>query len=257
VRAPASTSAPPPIPAPPSSPPPPPPRLGADAPLVPLAVDGFADAVVSVPVGATTPRPIVVAAHGNYDRPEWQCEVWRPIVKARAFVLCPRGVARPDSPAADDIRFTYVDNRALEKEVDAGLAALRARFAEWVAPGPVLWGGFSLGAIMGVAIATRRPADFPRLALVEGGHDRWTAATAGAFAKNGGLRVLFACGQKACEHAARSVGAHLERSGAASKMVSSPDSGHTYDGAVAEQVAAAFDWLVEGDPRFSSPHGGD
>jgi hypothetical protein len=247
----ATTGAPAPEPPPPApTPPPPPPKLTADGPFVPLAVEGWADAVVAVPLGAESPRPIVIAAHGNYDRPEWQCQVWRAIVRERAFVLCPRGAARPDSPGADDIRFTYGSNALLEKEADAGLAALRARFGEWVAPGPVLWGGFSLGAIMGVAIAGRRPADFPRLALVEGGHDRWTAKSIAGYAKGGGSRVLFACGQKACVHASRSASAQLEKNGVATQIVSAPDQGHSYDGPVAEQVAGAFDWLVEGDARY-------
>src|SRR5262249_55394568 len=140
---------------------PPHPKLEAAAPFVSLAVEGFGDAVVSVPIGADGKRPIVIATHGNYDRPEWQCEVWRELVQARAFVLCPRGVARADSPSHDEVRFTYANNRALEREVTAALAALRARFAEFADDGAVVWTGFSLGAIMGVPIASRAPATFP------------------------------------------------------------------------------------------------
>lgn len=38
-----------------------------------LAVPGFGEAVVYAPQGEG-PRVVVVAAHGNYDRPEWQCD---------------------------------------------------------------------------------------------------------------------------------------------------------------------------------------
>src|SRR5262249_43822053 len=124
--------------------------LEAPAPFLEMEVDGHGTAIVSVPRGATSRRPVLVATHGNYDRPEWQCEVWRGIVGDRGFVLCPRGLARPDSPAADDIRFTYPDNRALEKEIDDDLVELHARFPHHVDPGPMLYAGFSLGAIMGV-----------------------------------------------------------------------------------------------------------
>ncbi len=87
--------------------------------------------------------------HGNYDRPEWQCVVWRGIVGDAAFIRCPRGVPRPDSPSPDDIRFTYASNQALEREIDAGIGALRARFPLFVDDERPLYTGFSLGAIMG------------------------------------------------------------------------------------------------------------
>src|SRR5947209_312381 len=116
-----------------------------------LPVVGFADAIVAAP-RTNEPRPVVVAAHGNYDRPEWQCEVWRGIVGDRAFVLCPRGRPRADSPSPDDVRFTYDGAASLAREVDAGLDALRARYGARVQDGPILYAGFSLGAILGVTL---------------------------------------------------------------------------------------------------------
>ncbi|WP_437734812.1 hypothetical protein [Sorangium sp. So ce1335] len=224
--------------------------LRADAPLVELAVEGFPSAVVSVPIGATARRPVLIASHGNYDRPEWQCEVWRGIAGGDAFILCPRGVARSDSPSASDVRFTYESNARLEQEIDAGLAALRARFPEHVDPGPVLYTGFSLGAIMGSAIAARRAALFPRLVLVEGGHDRWTPATAKAFAEGGGQRVLFVCAQAGCGAAAAAAAARLEKAGVLTRVVRSKEAGHRYDGPVAEETKRALGWAIEGDPRW-------
>ncbi|WP_437636213.1 hypothetical protein [Sorangium sp. So ce854] len=224
--------------------------LRADAPLVELAVEGFPSAVVSVPIGATSRRPVLIASHGNYDRPEWQCEVWRGIAGGGAFILCPRGVARSDSPSASDVRFTYESNARLEQEIDAGLAALRARFPEHVDPGPALYTGFSLGAIMGSAIAARRAALFPRLVLVEGGHDRWTPATAKAFADGGGQRVLFVCAQAGCGAAAAAAAARLEKAGVQTRVVRSKEAGHRYDGPVAEETQRALGWVIEGDARW-------
>ncbi|XXX77965.1 hypothetical protein WMF30_04225 [Sorangium sp. So ce134] len=227
--------------------------LRADAPFVELPVDGFASAVVSVPIGATARRPVLIASHGNYDRPEWQCQVWREIAGGDAFILCPRGVARSDSPSASDVRFTYESNARLEQEIDAGLAALRARFPEHVDPGAVLYTGFSLGAIMGSAIAARRAALFPRLVLVEGGHDKWTPATARAFADGGGQRVLFVCAQAGCGAAAKAAAARLEKAGVLTRVVRSEEAGHRYDGPVAEETRRALGWAIEGDARWSSP----
>src|SRR5688572_17197436 len=59
------------------------PPLEAATPQVDLAVPGHAPAVVSVPVGTTERRPIVVVAHGNFDRAEWQCRTWRSILGNR------------------------------------------------------------------------------------------------------------------------------------------------------------------------------
>jgi predicted esterase len=198
---------------------------------------------------------VVLATHGNYDRPEWQCEVWRGIVGDRAFVLCPRGLSRPDSPSDDDTRFTYKSNQELEKEIEAGLAALRARFGPWIDPGPMIYTGFSLGAIMGVAIASRRngPERYPRMILVEGGFDRWTAANVKAFVAPGGARrILFACGQAGCAQAAKRAAAQLEKAGVATRVVHGKGVGHSYDGPVAEEVKGALGWLLEGDPRFDA-----
>ncbi|WP_437725275.1 hypothetical protein [Sorangium sp. So ce861] len=226
--------------------------LRADAPFVELPVDGFASAVVSVPIGATARRPVLIASHGNYDRPEWQCQVWRDIAGGDAFILCPRGVARSDSPSASDVRFTYESNARLEQEIDAGLAALRARFPEHVDPGAVLYTGFSLGAIMGSAIAARRAGLFPRLVLVEGGHDKWTPKAARAFADGGGQRVLFVCAQAGCGAAAKAAAARLEKAGVLTRVVRSEEAGHRYDGPVAEETRRALGWAVEGDARWSA-----
>ncbi len=221
--------------------------------FVKLEVPGFADAVVAVPVGARDKRRIVLATHGNYDRPEWQCEVWANILQDRHFVLCPRGIARPDSPSQDDVRFTYKTNQELEREVDAALAELRkSRFSPWLREGPPVWTGFSLGAIMGVAIATRRPADFPELVLVEGGVDRFGDDAARTFVKGGGKRVLFACAQPGCARSAQKRADRLEKLGVKTAVVDAGPVGHTYDGPVAAAVARALPAFL-GDEAPRSP----
>ena len=237
---------------PPGSAPSPPPRLDAPAPFADLPVDGFAPAVVALPVGARGRLPVLLATHGNYDRPEWQCEVWREIIGRRGFVLCPRGVARPDSPGGDDIRFTYTNNQALEREIAAAMAALIRRYPDHVDPSAPIYTGFSLGAIMGVSIASRDPSLAMRAVLVEGGHDKWTAPVVKAYAASGGRRVLFACGQGGCVAAARRPAALLEKAGVATRIVHGKGVGHGYGGAVAAEVKSAFDWVVEGDPRWAA-----
>ncbi|HEY3237631.1 MAG TPA: hypothetical protein VGJ84_23120, partial [Polyangiaceae bacterium] len=122
------------------------PPLQAAEPTLALEVPGFRTAVVSVPTGAREPRPVWVALHGNFDRPEWQCGVWREVTGAFPFILCPRGSPRTDAPKSLD-RWTYLGVAQTEKELEAGLEALRSRFTGYVSDGTVVFLGFSLGAI--------------------------------------------------------------------------------------------------------------
>jgi pimeloyl-ACP methyl ester carboxylesterase len=221
-------------------------------PLADLDVAGFQPAVVSLPVGTRGPRPVLVATHGNFDRPEWQCEIWREIVRDAGFVLCPRGVRRDDTlhyPKAE-IRYHYRSNARLEQEIVAGLAALRRRFPGRVDPGPAVYTGFSQGAIMGVPIVKRAPQSYPRVVLLEGGAGGLDGATVKVLAKGGVKRVLFACGQPGCARTAKRVAKQLEAAGIGARVLYAGNVGHSYAELVSRQVRAELGWLVEGDGRW-------
>ncbi len=85
-----------------------------------LEVPGFGKAAVAVPIGASSPRAIVIALHGAADRPEWACSVLRSIAGPAPFVLCPRGVQRTDFPASD-ARYTFGAVDATASELRAAL----------------------------------------------------------------------------------------------------------------------------------------
>ena len=219
-------------------------------PIVPLPVPGFSDAVVSIPLGATSPRPVVVATHGLWDFPEGLCDNWRWIVGNRAWVVCPRGDPMPDKT------FRYKNGPALAKEIDAGLRALEQSYPGYVDDGPMLYTGFSLGAILGVWIISHDPARYPRAVLIVGGEDRWSPLVAAQFVRDGGKRVLFACGLRVRVPGAHRAANVLDRAGASAHVVLGelPDSGqfiHWYNGPVAEETKAELDWLFEGDPRWA------
>lgn len=222
--------------------------LDADGELVSLPVAGFRDAVVSLPLGATTKKPVVLALHGNFDRPEWQCEVWRGIVQNTAFVLCPRGIPRADAAGLD--RWEYGSRKKTVAELEAALAALAERYAEYVDPGPVVFTGFSLGAILGVSIVQSDPKRFARAVLTEGGQRGWSRATAKAFKEGGGERVLFACGQGGCVQNSKTLVALLEKAGLSARVANGGKAGHTYDGSVARAITENWPWLIEDDERW-------
>lgn len=230
--------------------------LTAEGPSIQLAVSGFRDAVVSVPLGARTPRPILVALHGNFDRPEWQCETWRDITKGYSFVLCPRGIPRRDVPAQSDC-WEYGSMDQTDRELEAGLLALRDRFGQYIAAGPVLFTGFSLGAILGVGILKRHPGKYGPIVFSEGGNEGWSMATvkkivpqtddAGTFLP---LRLLYACGQTDCLSKSKATGKLIERAGGQVRVVSGGNVGHMYDGPVAQAIANEWQWLIQDDPRW-------
>ena len=227
------------------------PSLQSDPPIVPLPIAGSPAAVVSVPIGATSPRPIIVATHGMWDFPEGLCDDQRWIFRDTAWVLCPRGRPLPDKT------FRYDSADALAREIDAGVAALAARYPGYVDDGPMLYTGFSLGAVLGVGVVTRSPARFPRAVLIEGGEDKWTPSLARAYARGGGQRVLFACGLRGRLPAAEQAAAWLERAGVGARAVLGKLPGqaqfiHWYNGPIAEATRAAAPWLLGGDPRWTA-----
>jgi len=223
--------------------------LGGD-PFVTLEVAGFGTAVVSVPTSTKRPRPVVLALHGNYDRPEWQCSVWREVVRGRAFVLCPRGIPRRGAAAAAD-RWEYASARAMKSEVEAGVAALRARFGQFIADGPLVFIGFSLGAGYGAPLVQAQPDLYPRAVFIEGGLSAWSATTAKRFATAGGQKLILACGQAGCLAQAKQLGPALTRAGLDTRVGGSARAGHTYDGSVAQVVSENWEWLTADDERFA------
>lgn len=250
------------------------PPLTSPSPTTALAVPGFSDAVAVVPIGATHAAPVVVAVIGIGDTPEEQCAVWRELVGQRAFVVCPRGLPhfvvpdagespeRSDDPDAEEapapspapdvtpkqMGFYQPDVARLEKEIDAAIGALEAKFGRHVAKHDFVYAGFSRGAFLGAQLAPKRADRFKRVILVEGGHSPWTAETAAAFAMGGGQRVLFACGQQSCVDDALGAAALLTKQKVETRTVYGEGEGHDYKKQVKEQIRRSLDWLTEGDP---------
>jgi predicted esterase len=224
------------------------PPLAAPSAAIDLPLRGFLPAIAMIPVGTTAPRPVVVATHGMGGGPQWVCPLWRDLAGADVFVLCPRGQRVPDQPddtPPNDAGYRYPTWDTLDAEIDAGLAALRARFPGRVEDGPVLYAGFSQGANMGVAVMEKRPSRYRRAVLTEGGHWRWTAERARAYAEGGGERVLFACGRASCVKEATASAALLEAAGVKTKLVAAEGAGHVATGAVAAETRGALSWVFE------------
>jgi hypothetical protein len=225
-----------------SAPSPPRPSLAGYSWMEPLDLGGGRRAVVAVPLGATEPRPIVVGVHGAGDRAEWACGGYRIATRAYPFVVCPQGV-----PAGGD-KFSTADSGRLASDIAAAVRVTRERFGRWIAEGPLVYAGFSLGAIHGIPLLAKQASTFPRVLLIEGG--TWTPAQSRAFVEGGGERVMLVCAAPECSGTYGTSRRNLERAGAKVQLVGAGTGRHNLDGSMMSVLAEHWAWLVEGDTRW-------
>lgn len=195
-------------------------------------------AYVAPPVGATGPRPVVVAIHGAVDDPGLICSAWRIVTDVYPFVLCPGGSrVRQDT-------YVWPSSDAIDASIDAALAALRARYGDRVHPGPALYVAFSQGAnLAGPVLGRANRGRFARAVLTEGGYRAFeTAEAARAFSAAGGERVLYTCSQPGCTTSFATSQLPRDRV----KVVYSGAHGHSMVPAVRQSIHDALPWVVEG-----------
>jgi predicted esterase len=207
-----------------------------------LDLPGGYGAFVSVPLGTTEPRPVVVAAHGAGDRAEWACGAWRGVTDAYPFIVCPQGSATG--------RETYYwpSTDYLQKVIDLALAALRLHFGEYVGDGPMTYVGFSAGAIYGAALLTKAPTRFPLAMMSEGGYAQLTEEHfAQAYARGGGRRVLLGCSTGGgCLAKFGEAERQLKRAGVEARINDAGMVAHNLNGTVVTSLRRDWPWLVDG-----------
>lgn len=220
----------------------------ASAQQSPVALDvpGYAPAAV-VPAHGPGPRPVVIALHGNFDRPEGMCAAWDRIVAGRAFVLCPRGIPRTDAPQQD--RWELPEAPALAREVAAARRALAERYPGRVDEGPDVWVGFSQGAHRVAALALAEPARFTRVQLVEGGRPLWNAAAARRLAATD-ARVALVCAMRWCEQRTEALARTLRAGRVRVELERIPAAHHDLV-TMEPAIRRTFEWLVAEEPRFA------
>jgi predicted esterase len=227
-----------------------------DEAFVELAVPGYDTAVVSLPRDTSRRRPLLVAAHGAWDRPEPHCQLWRRVTNAHAFILCPRGRRTNRYVPHEHAAYFYSDHFELAREVLATIHALSARYPGELDASSAVWAGFSQGAIHGALVIALHPALFPRAVLVEGGNgffDEWSPFAARKYARGGGQRVLFGCGSPYCVRTAQRCAGYLERTGVQTFVTHAQGAGHSYGYTMERSLREHFAWLVADDPRWAGP----
>ncbi len=199
------------------------------------------EAILELPFDAVGRRPILVAVHGAGDRPDWACGGWRAIAEGYPFIICPQG-----SPGGGV--YWWRSWKDLERIVDRSLAIVKERYADFVADGPIVLVGFSMGASNVAVLASKRSSDFPFVALVEGAYDTG-GAFANPFAKSGGKRVLLSCSTGNCEGRFASARASIARAHIDVRVSDSGRHGHNLD--KPEAMREPFAWLVRDDSRWA------
>ncbi len=180
-----------------------------------------APVVVTPPLGAVEPRPLVVGVHGAGDRPEWACGGWRLAAEARAFVACPQGSPMPGQS------FGWASPSALARRVDDAVTLTRERYGAHIAAGAMIYAGFSQGATFAEPFLRKNAARFPIVILAEGGYQTSRDPSfARAFREAGGRRIVLVCGSAACFRSAIGARKVLEAAGIEALVVGDELAGH-------------------------------
>lgn len=211
-------------------------------------MQGFGPAQVALPLGATTPRPIVVVLHGARDRAEWQCNSFRGVFGGRVFIVCPQGQAATGEGGL--YGFGSFDETAAE--LRAALTALKARYGKHVAPSPIVLVGYAEGAAFAADLARQEPKFFARVALVNGDPAKLSSLAAKVFIEHGGKRMLFFCTNAECQSSGSERALWLSSRGVAAKSVQA-SVGPYLDAAFTTALQKEIPWLIEGDPRLAPP----
>lgn len=146
--------------------------------------------------------------------------------------------------------YYYPDHLKLSDELTTARLAMVEKHSPALQAGANVYIGYSQGASMGALAVAAHGDLWPKLALVEGGYDAFSAALARTYEGSGGRRVLFVCGTEHCRKLANLSVLSLTRAGVAARLLTAPNAGHRPDGPVAARVREGLIWLLDGDNRF-------
>ncbi len=196
--------------------------------------------VLSIPLGAREPRPIMIALHGGSDRPEWACGAWRGIANGYPFLVCPRGIGA-------DASLAWSSPPDTKARIARAVAATKKRFPEWIRETKtIVLVGFSMGATQAAFLAEGEPSTYPRIALAESAYAPDPVMSfARGWTKGGGERAIFLCTTGGCEapyrNAAKNVAAHH----ASARMNVAGTNAHGMWDVVVSSMRRDWPWLVE------------
>ena len=198
--------------------------------------------VVSVPLGAREPRPIMIALHGGSDTPDHACSAWRSITEAYPFVICPRGWG------GNERRLGWRGAADANERIARAVAATKQTFGSWIEPTrSVVLAGFSMGGNEVALVARRDPQTYRRIVVGDAAYNPRAALTfAGDWVAGGGERALFLCTTSGCEPSMRAAARHVAREGAHARLNIAPTQVHALSDPAVQSMRRDWAWLVEG-----------
>ena len=197
--------------------------------------------VVSVPLGAREPRPLMIALHGGSDHPEWACAAWRGITSGYPFLVCPHGVG------TNEASLSWSSPSDTKLRVARAIAATRKAFGSWVLEGPIVLVGFSMGATQAALLAQSEPGRYRRVVLAESAYAPEAAMSfAMPWAEGGGQRAMFLCTTPGCEAPYRTAARNLARHAVAVRLNIAGTTEHGMWDVVVQSMRRDWPWLVEG-----------
>jgi pimeloyl-ACP methyl ester carboxylesterase len=198
--------------------------------------------VVSLPLGAREPRPIMIALHGGSERPEHACRAWRGITEAYPFVVCPRGWG------GNEARLGWRGAADANQRIARAVAATKVTFGSWIEETQsVVLAGFSMGGNEVALVARRDPQTYRRIVVGDTAHNPYAALTfARDWVSGGGERALFLCTTSGCEPSMRLAARRVAREGASARLNIAPTQVHALSEPVVQSMRRDWSWLVEG-----------
>lgn len=197
--------------------------------------------VLSVPLGAREPRPIMLALHGGSDRPEWACNAWRGVVNAYPFLVCPRGAG------GNEQALGWIALADTKIRVARAIAATKKIFGKWIREDvPIVIAGFSMGGTQTALLAQSEPQVYRRVVLVESNYNLDPAlAFARPWAQGGGERAIFGCTTGGCEVPYRKAAANVGAQKRPARLNIAPTRDHGLWEDVVRSLRRDWPWIVE------------
>lgn len=200
---------------------------------------------VSPPVGATEPRPVVVALHGMDARPEWVCNDFRATFGPWPFVVCARGDAR--SPA----NYSWGGTTGMKKAIARALRETEARFGDYMTSEGRVLVTYSQSASMAPAMLADDAPSFAGAFFLEG-FTKQIAGLAPRMVQRGLTHALFFATQPGNRAPAEASAKALGKAGAVATAEYGGALGHWFTPKTVPALKKGVPKLVDGLAGWSA-----
>jgi predicted esterase len=149
--------------------------------------------------------------------------------------------------------YGWSNYQSISAAVDRALSQVKARFGKYVDAGPMIYAGFSQGAILADKFLVANATRFPFAVLAEGGYEYLTR---GEFARKyraaGGRRLMLLCGTPHCLVTAKRAKAIAEREGLEVLVEGDPTAGHNLNKPMQDAIGRDWAKFVAGIPGWET-----